>query len=58
MLVDGKLIFSKPVPGGYSLGQRVRILYIYMFVRLYLLILLQFFQSRRGIISDLGRSSP
>ena len=54
--------FSQPISVGYSLGQRVRImfhsLFVCRYVCCYLLILLQFCQSRGGIISNLCRSSP
>ena len=55
-------IISQPVSIRYRMGQKVRImcvsLLVSVYVCLYLLILLQFCQSRGGIISDLCMSSP
>ena len=56
VLATTPFVFSQTIPGGYSLGQGVRILSLCFSVCPYLLILLQFCQSRGGIISDLCRS--
>ena len=62
VLAEGLMVASKYeifspslYPNGYRLGQRVIILFVYMclYVCLYLLILLQFCQSRGGIILDI-----
>ena len=49
------LVFSQPVPlwGGLRQSRNYVCMYVGMFVRCYLLILLQSFQCRGGIISDL-----